>query len=110
MSTLLLRPGETLVLDPSDKRVVHFDWDTENLAAGAVITSSSWSVGVLKQTGPTPLTYDSQLIIGTRYTQIRLLATTTRAGDQYTLANKIVTNESPNQEKEQSINVLIKNR
>jgi len=45
-----------------------------------------------------------------RVTQVRLIGTTATLGDEYELANTIVTDETPTQTKEQSIRVLVQNR
>ncbi len=110
MSTVTIRPGNTVVLDPSDKRVVQFDWDAENLAAAVTITSA-WTITAEKQNGAQPLGKDNPSVLsGNRKTQVRLDATTATVGDEYILANTVTTNESPAQVKEQSIRVLIQDR
>lgn len=106
-----IRTGGLFVLDPSDKRVIQFDWDTEGLPADVEIGTSTFTIGVLKQNGATVLTKDNPSIVsGNRSTQVRLDATTATVGDKYTLANTIVTNESPSQTIERQITVLIENQ
>lgn len=110
MTAITIRPSEPVELDPSDKRVVQFDWDAENLAASVTITSV-FTISVVTQIGATALTKDNpSLLTGNRKTQVRLDATTATAGDEYLLANTVTTDESPAQVKEQSIRVLIRNR
>lgn len=109
MSTTM-SPGGLLVLDPSDKRVIQFNWDGA-LAAAAEISTSAFTITAIKQNGATALTKDEELIVsGNRKTQLRLLATTATAGDIYEVANAIVTNETPAQTVERSIKVLIQHK
>lgn len=111
MATVTVRPSDLIVLDPSEKRVVVFDWDDDNLAASVTITSSIFTITAIRQSGATALTKDTPSVLtGDRKTQVRLDATTATVGDEYELANTIVTNESPAQTKEQSIRILIQNR
>jgi hypothetical protein len=98
-------------MDPSDIRVLVFDWDDEALAAAVTITTSTFTITTVKQNGLTILTKDNPTIVsGNRKTQVRLLATTATAGDKYLLANAIVTNESPAQTIERQIQVHIENQ
>lgn len=112
MSTVTLSPGDLIVLDPSDKRVVVFDFDELNLPAGVSLTSGYViTVTALKQSGATALTTDNDSRTGSnRKVQVRLLATTATVGDLYEVACKGVTDETPAQEKEYSVRVLIENR
>lgn len=110
MSTTI-RPGDTYVLDPSDKRVLVFDWSTEGLSAGVEISSSTFTIGTTRQNGVTALTKDNPSILsGNRKTQVRLDATTATVGDIYTLANSITTNESPAQIIERQITVMVQHQ
>lgn len=105
-----IRAGGLLVLDPSDVRVIQFDWDAEGLASSVEISTSTFTIGVIQQSGVTALTKDNPSVVtGNRKTQVRLIATTATAGDRYMLANTIVTNESPAQTIERHIIVLIEN-
>jgi hypothetical protein len=112
MTTVTIQPNNMIVLDPSDSRIVVFDWDDENLAAGVLISgSATWTITAIRQNGATALTKDNESILsGSRKAQARLIATTATAGDEYEVACKITTNETPAQIKEQSIRVLIQNR
>lgn len=111
MSTVTVSPGAVVTLDPSDKRVVVFDWDALNLGVGVTISTSIFTITVIRQNGSQPLTKDNpDILVGSRKTQVRLDATTATVGDLYSLANTITTNESPVQQKEQSIQVLIENQ
>lgn len=110
MSTTI-NPGGLLTLDPSDKRVILFNYDnTSTLATGVEISTSTWTITAIRQAG-TALTSDNPSIVtGNRKTQVRLDATTATVGDVYELANKIVTNETPAQTIERSIRVLVESR
>lgn len=124
MSLVVVYPGDEVVLDPADKRVVCFDWDKRNLAATIQISSSTWTITAIRQASAA-LTKDNEgllsaalastavgrtVTVDNRVTQVRLDATTASVGDEYELANKVTTNETPQQIKEQSIRVLIQNR
>jgi hypothetical protein len=104
-----IRAGELLTLDPSDKRVVTFDWDLEALPAGVTIASYVHTISVVKQNGLTALTKDNESN-DSRTTELRLLATTATNGDRYRVACKITTSENPAQEIERQISVLVQNR
>lgn len=111
MTTVTLPPSALIRLDPSDTRVIVFDWDDENLAVGVTITAAVWTITAVRQTGVTALTKDNESLTGgSRKAQARLIATTATAGDVYEVACKITTNESPTQTKEQSIRVVIENQ
>ena len=112
MATLTVYPGALITLDPSDKKVIIFDFDALNLAAGVTLTNASTAYGItitaIKQIGATALPFDNaSLLSGSRKVQARFLATTATAGDRYSVACKATTSESPVQEKEYSITVLI---
>lgn len=89
-----IRRGGTVAKDPNSKEVFRVNWDREHLEPGVLITDSTWEI-----TGPdAALTFDSPAIIdGGRNTRLRLLGGTLAA--IYTVTNKIVTNETPTQEK-----------
>lgn len=107
MSTI--RAGGLLVLDPSDKRVISFNWDAEALPAGVQIASSAWSIEAIRQSGASALTKDNEAT-ASRTTSARLLATTSTAGDVYWVSNKITTDETPAQEIEQRFKVLVQDQ
>lgn len=110
MSTTI-RAGGLLILDPADKRVIQFDWDTEGLPPGVEISTSSFTISAQLQNGATALTKDQESIVtGNRKTQLRLLATTATAGDRYLVANQVVTNESPAQTIERQFTALVQNQ
>jgi hypothetical protein len=44
MASLVVQENHTLELDPSDKRVVTFDWDNVNLATAVTITASAFRI------------------------------------------------------------------
>jgi hypothetical protein len=104
--------GGLVIFDPSDKRVIQFNWDdTTVLAEDVQISSSAWTITAIKQSGVTALTSDNASIVsGNRKTQIRLLATTATEGDIYWVSNKITTDESPAQEIEQRFKVKVENQ
>lgn len=110
MSTVTIREGQMVTKDPADVKVYVMDWDTENLAVGVTITSSTWTLTAIRPSKTDAvLTKDSESILtGTRKTQVRLLAGT--LGQTYEIANKIRTSETPYQEKERSFRVLIENK
>ncbi len=98
-------------MDPSDKRVLTFDWSSEALPATVTIASQTFTIGVIRQSGVTALTKDQESILaGSRSTQLRLDATTATVGDKYTVSNKIVTSEIPPQTIERQFTVLVQNR
>jgi hypothetical protein len=112
VSAVTVNPGDLIQLDPSDKRIVVFDFDTLNLGVGVILTNTGPAFGItitaIQQTGGTALTYDNAgLTADSRHVQARLLATTATRGDRYTVAVKGITNENPSQEKEYSIIVKI---
>lgn len=103
-----INAGGTIVFDPSDKRVVIFDWDRQALETSVTIDTSTWTITAVRQSGATALTSDNATIVsGDRKTQIRLLATTATLGDIYWVSNKIVTDENPVQEIEQRFRVIV---
>jgi hypothetical protein len=109
--SLTIRPGGTIVLDPNDKRVIRWDWDSENLSALVTIIQSTFTIDVIRQNGATALTSDNEAIgSGARTTVQRILATTATKGDKYRVNNQIITNESPDQQKERSYYVLIQQK
>jgi hypothetical protein len=115
MSTVTVFPGALITMDPSDKRVIVFDFDTTNLAANVALTNSSPSYGItiapIKQNGVTALTFDNpSLLAGSRRVKARFLATTATVGDLYKVSVKGMTDESPTQDKEYSITILIQDR
>lgn len=111
MTAIVVTPGSDIKLDPADKRAIVFDWDTLNLGTGVTISTSTWTITAIIQTG-TALTKDNESILsGNRKAQVRLDATTATVGDEYEVANKIVTTgETPAQTKERSVRVLIRQR
>jgi hypothetical protein len=110
MSTSI-RANGLVVLDPSDKRVIVFDWDTEALPASVTIASNIFTITAIKQNGATALTKDNETIpAGSRTTRLRLIATTASVGDSYYVASKITTAESPSQTIERQFTVAIQNR
>lgn len=95
-------PGHLFVKDPNAELIYHFDW-TDWLATSAQIASY-----VLTIDGPdTALTKDNDTIVtGGKKVQVRILGGT--LGKKYNLECKIVTNESPTQTDERSVDYQIR--
>jgi hypothetical protein len=111
MSTVTVRPGDLVILDPAEQRVVQFDWGTENLSATAAVVTSTFTVTVQRRIGTAALTVSNDsILVGSQTTQVRLDATTGALGEQGTVSNTIVTDESPAQTKEVSVRYLIQDR
>lgn len=110
MSTIIVSEGALVTKDPADIKVYQCDWDTHNLAVGATITTSTWTItAVSPSIVDAALTKDNESVLtGDRKTQLRLTAGT--LGQIYEIANKVVTNETPAQTKERSFRVLIENK
>lgn len=100
-------------MDPSDKRVIQFDFDTLNLPVGVALASYTLTITALRQADAgASLTKDSAGYVSgssQRKVQVRLIATTATPGDEYEVECVGVTNESPAQTKAYSINVLVQN-
>jgi hypothetical protein len=116
MATVTVSPGALITLDPSDKKIIIFDFDALNLAASVELTNSASTYGItitpLKYTTAGQyLTFDNAgLVTGNRKVKARFLATTANRGDRYRVSCKGTTNESPVQENEYSIFVQIEDR
>src|SRR5688572_31864802 len=115
MATVTVAPGRLVVMDPNDKKIIIFDFDALNLAAGVELTNAPAAYGItitpIKQNGVTALTFDNaSLMTGNRKVRARFLATTATLGDKYRVSVKGTTNEAPVQEKEYSIFILISDR
>jgi hypothetical protein len=110
MSVVTISDGALVIKDPSDIKAYTFDYDTENLAVGAAILTSTFTItAVWPSTTDLALTKDQETILaGARKTQVRLSAGT--LGQKYQIANKIVTSESPAQTKERSFTVWVQDR
>lgn len=114
MSTVTVTPGALVRLDPSDKRVIQFDFDTLNLPAGVALSSYTITITAIRQadTGAS-LTKDNPGYVtgsSSRKVQARFLATTASAGDLYEVECVGVTDETPAQQKAYSIQVLVEAR
>lgn len=124
MSVTVLSPPASIGLDPSDVRTIAFDWDRKSLRAGVTISTSTWTITAIKQSGVTALTKDTPSILSaadattvcertvaiSRVTQVRLIATTATEGDDYEVTNTIVTSETPTQTKTLSCVVRVRNQ
>jgi hypothetical protein len=102
--------GGLATKDPSDVAVYEFNWDRNNLASSVTISSSAFTLTVLKPvSGDATLTKDSESILsGSRKTQLRL--TGGAVGTLARVDNRIVTNESPAQTKERHFLVKIEQK
>ena len=106
---ITIEDGGCAPKDPADESVYVFDWDERHLAASVTITTSTFTVTVIRPVGDTALTKDNESILaGNRKTQLRLKGGT--LGAMYRIDNKIVTNESPTQTKERSFFVKLEQR
>lgn len=111
MSTVTVAPDASIQKDPTEKRVILFDWDAEGLADGVTISASTWTITAVRPSNedPVALEYDNNTIAGSsRKTQARLTGGT--LGSEYQVTNHITSNESPAQEKERSIYVVMVNK
>lgn len=94
-----IRGGGLYIKDPQSKRVVTFDW-SEDLAEGVTFASSTFVIS-----GPDDaLTQDNDTHTGLT-ASVRLSGGT--KGKKYTVTHRITTNETPAQEDDESITVLI---
>jgi hypothetical protein len=125
MSVRIIRPGDLLRLGVREVRVIAFDWRS-SFHAGVTITLSTWTITAVTQADAlADLTSDNGDILTAAeatialeetvtaeslVTVVRLIGTTATLGDEYIVANTVVSSESPTQTKEQSIRVLIENR
>lgn len=108
--TVTVNPGDLVRFDPSDEKVIVFDFDERNLAAAVELSSWLITITPIRQNGVGPLTKDGEgLVVGNRKVQARFLATTATLGDLYEVAIKGITNETPQQKKEYSIRILVEN-
>ncbi len=106
MSTITVAPRGLVTKDPSESKVILWDWDTNSLAADVTITGSTFTITTIHPSGDAALTKDNEAVLsGSRTTQLRLVGGT--LGASYTLKNTITTSESPSQTKERSVVVLI---
>ncbi len=96
-----VKPGERLDKDSDAIVVYEFDWS--DYLGSATIVTSTWTIS-----GPdSVLTKDQESVVtGSQKTRVRLSAGT--RGKSYTLANKIVTNETPAQTDERSITIRVR--
>lgn len=99
-----VRPRTTLYKDPAAVLTYLFDW-SDWLGATAQIATSTFTIS-----GPdSALTKDNpSLVSGNLKSQVRLTGGT--VGLTYVLTNQIVTNETPTQTDERSVNIKIQNQ
>ena len=105
MSCPTIEPGGLLRKDPDAQKVYQFDWTDYLTFLGEQIATSTMVI-----TGPDAiLTKDNDSIIaGNLKTQVRLLAGT--PGYKYVLTNRIVTNGTPAQTDDRSVEILVEDR
>lgn len=96
-----VQPGATIRKDPSAQLLYEFDW-TDWLGAASIATST------FTITGPdSALTKDNPTIVsGSKKTSVRVLGGT--AGKTYKLNCNIVTNETPTQTDDRSVNIAVR--
>lgn len=94
--------GGLFVKDPNSKRVVTFDWSGD-LEVGVTFTASTFIID-----GPdTALTQDNDTDTGLT-ASVRLIGGT--PGAKYTLTHRITTSETPAQEDDESVTVLMQQK
>lgn len=99
-TTLTLHPKDLYRKGANEERVIVVDWDVLNLASGAGIIDSVWTIQAFhpKTESPVSLTYDNDDVLsGDRKTTVRLLNGV--LGSVYLVTNTIRTNETPDQTK-----------
>lgn len=108
--SITIRDGALATKDPSDSLVYTFDWDTEALAQGVTLVSSSFSlIGLRGDITTTPLTKDAEsTLVDGRHTQLRLTAGAD--GSRWRINNLVVTSETPAQTIERSFFVKVEQR
>ena len=95
-------PGHLFIKDPNSELLYHFDW-TDWLQTGAEIASYTLTVDPVSA----GLTYDNDAIeAGGKKVQVRVIGGT--LGKKYNLECKIVTNETPTQTDERSVDYQIR--
>lgn len=109
MTTVVVADGDLVRKDPDNIVVYAFDW-TNNLSGGAVIATST----LLPPTAIYPSTTDVALTVSDtaplglqadgKTVKVKLTGGT--LGQRYRLTNRGVTNETPSQQKDKSIEVL----
>lgn len=112
-STTVLVGGSLVSKDPLEVLVYTFDWDSaanpENVALGATITTSTFTVTAIHPAGDVALVLDqASILTGNRKTQVR--ATGGTLGALYLIRNQVVTTEAPTETKERSVQVLLENK
>lgn len=108
---ITVEDGALIEKDPADISVYSFDWDADNLAAGVQISTYLFTITAIKPAGDSALTKDNEgYVTGSsqRKTQLRLTGGT--LGATYRIDNRIVTNESPTQQKERSFFLTIQDK
>jgi hypothetical protein len=108
--SLTVQAGELVPFDPSDIRVIDFNW-ADNLGSAAISGSATWTITAVEPASATVPTKDNESILsGNQIAQVRINVTGATANARYNIACKITTNETPSQTKEQSFDILVQNR
>lgn len=108
MSTTI-QVGGLIVKGPTESEVYKMDWDSQHLASGVSISSSSWTITLLAGIATGLMTKDNESTPDTnRNAQLRLIGGT--EGQRYDVTNTITTSESPARIKDRSFTVLIQDR
>lgn len=106
--------GQTLTKDPSDILTYTVDWNAENLAVGATISSQTVTVTAIY-----PSAVDTALVSTTTGSGLGIVGSSRKValklsggtvGQLYQVTSEIVTNETPAQTKQRSFYVLIEQR
>jgi len=108
---IVIVPGQQLEKDPSDWKLIEFDWDT-HLAVGAAMVDKGTLV-ITDTTQPPDesisLTQDEfSLVAGNRKVHFRLKDGT--PGHMYNVSHFIETNETPSQKRDRSFFVWVRQK
>ena len=99
-----LAPGDLKLKDPASVRNAQFDYDTSFLTAGVEITGTP----TVTVSGPDAVLTIASVGLATGNRKVNYKISAGTLGERYTVTCQIVTNESPAQTDERSIDVLIK--
>jgi hypothetical protein len=108
--SISIAPGGQISKDPSDQRVLRFDWDGF-LAVGAELDDAGvfTVTAVSPRESPATLEVDQDSIeAGNRSVIFRLVGG--RRGTLYNVAHAVATNETPAQRLERSFFVMVEDR
>lgn len=105
MAVLTVEPGAVFVKDPDAERIIQFDWTDYLAVLDETLAGSSMLIS-----GPdNVLTMDNDSVVtGNLQTQARVLGGT--PGSLYTLTNRIVTDGTPSQTDDRSVQIFVEER